>query len=358
MRRLTKCKMTRDGSTVMKILYERRRPSLELIEGAFYGFDPSHGIDVDMWLDDWDESFTRGARIIRVDDRPYAAECFMFDAFYEIVKTCPYDPRETDGFLFSWNDRYFPERKALVEKSISFPEHRQNALYRTGKIDLCGGNVFRGIIPCFPFVIAEALKDAMIRKQIKGVSFFEVDIDPNQTQTENPRAFCVNTSSSVWCTDLIEFDGEDISPDCPFCGDGPLFCPNCTILPHDPFGEDDYCKPFYYHCRSCGKLLLHHGRAGETKIPDRVVKDNPCYTIVKDWQLLNIFPGEQWNGDDLFGVNGAVEGAYMMTRPMLEWMEENQYGPLLALPFRVDVSRCTEEQREKILALVNGGGPV
>ncbi len=93
------------------------------------------------------------------------------------------------------------------------------------------------------------------------------------------------------------------------------------------------------------------GCVSDKEIPDKVVKDNPYYAIVRDQQPPNILPGEQWNGDDLF-QSTSFEMPYVITRPMLEWMEDNQFGPLLAYPFKVDVSRCTPEQRQRILSLV------
>ena len=56
--------------------------------------------------------------------------------------------------------------------------------------------------------------------------------------------------------------------------------------------------------------------------------------------------GEIWDGSD-FLLGSYVSGGYVTGR-VVKWLVDNQYGPVLLIPYPLDVSRCDTEQMNKI----------
>jgi hypothetical protein len=156
-----------------------------------------------------------GTKIFKVGDTLYADELYVSDQTYRLAKRCPFD------------NRVFPEgilKKTHYSEDIDWEAiHFASRIYCSGRIDLCGGNNIRGIVPTnFAFIISEAMKDNILANKFTGFSFYDITANPNQTQIENIRLFGVNAAPILirpYESDLF----ENVSISCPSCNYQPLF---------------------------------------------------------------------------------------------------------------------------------------
>jgi hypothetical protein len=312
---------------------------MELIDGLFWGFEPVDGFDIEPWnisnsyVKLGNEEY-RNAKIFKVEDNtPYADELYVFDQCYRFEKQCPFD------------DRIFPED---ILENVRYDEdfdweaiHFAKRIYCGGRIDLCGGNSLRGIVPAYlDFIISAEMKDNILENNVNGFSFYDITVNPNQTQIENIRLFGINADTILiypYESDLSDLF-ENISPSCPVCGCQPLFCCNC--------------KRYFSSCPQCGTYVFKYDYFPPS--PSQPQDVESIYRVIDHCgRELTIIAGERWNGEDIFIPRGSGHFSYMVTKRFIDFMERNQYGPMIAIPFQVDVSRCTKEQKDRIKALRN-----
>jgi hypothetical protein len=314
----------------MQTIHLAMRESMELIDGAFWGFCPEHGIDIDMWIEDIGKERCLGARIIRSKVRAYAAELWLFDRMYRVEKQCLHDDRIFPEEIFpdGFYDRNFDDSAI----------HKSRQLYCSGRIDLCGNSCLSGIVPCVSLIVSSEMKGRMVDENIRGCSFFDVDINPNQTSIKEPKVFGVNLTSTMYFSNLCTYFDEipEFNNICPFCHKQPMLCYNC--------------KSFFERCPFCGKLIAVYGES-DKNISD--ADNEPIFRVINDFQRGTIIPDEYWNNEDVVLAAGAKDASYIATKRFIDFMEYNNFGPLLAFPYQVDISRCTNEQKNKIKAMLN-----
>lgn len=317
----------------MQITYRKIRESMELVDGVFWGFSIENGFDIDMYIEDNRITELHNMKILRADDFLYASDLELFDYTYYEEKYCPFDDR-----LFAQTIKTDKDQSIEIEKLIDgnfYRLHCTRNVYCSGRIGLCGGNKLNGIVLCHYMIVSEEMKNNIIKEKIKGCSFFNVTVNPNQTRIDNVSLFGVNTKC-ISATDLYSyFDDVPFNNSCPFCNKAPIAC--------------HYCKTYFKHCPYCGKRIASYiSSMSEIDNNDETLP----YLIYCDFNDVNIIPGEYWQGEDLFEVTGATVGM-IGTKRFFDFLEQHQYGPLIASPFQVDVSRCTNEQKDRIRALLD-----
>ncbi|MDR0391414.1 MAG: hypothetical protein LBH59_05880 [Planctomycetaceae bacterium] len=306
---------------------------MELIDGVFWGFSPANGFDIDMFIEDNRITELRNMKIIRADNFPYAVEMELFDYTYYTEKCCPFDDRLITKTLKNDKDKLI-ELKELM-KGNSYSLHSTRDVYCSGRVDLCGGNKLSGIVPCHYMIISEEMKENIIKEKIEGCSFFNITVCPNQTSIDNISLLGINTKY-ISTIDLYSyFEDVKFNNVCPFC-DKVVAC--------------YYCKTYPEYCPHCGKQIAIYVSSSSQIDKD---KETLQYAICYDFESINIIPGEYWEGEDLLEVTGANCGGYIGTKRFFDFMERHQYGPIIASPFQVDISRCTKEQKDRIKALLN-----
>jgi hypothetical protein len=284
---------------------------MQLIDGAFWGFRPVDGFDIENTIESIGVEKYQYAKIFQVDDTPYTEDLYVSNQTYKVEKQCPFDDRIFPDYIL--NIGYF------YDDFDSNAIHRSKHIYCGGVIDLCGGNNLCGIVPThFAFIISEELKDNIIRNEFRGFSFYDIIVCPNQTSIKNIRLFGVNTNEFPFRPYHQQNVFENISPCCPVCDYQPLFCSNC--------------ERYFAKCPRCNTKL---------------------YNIVNEWgRNATVIAGESWNGNDIFIPYLTDIADYIVTKRVMDFIERNQYGPIIALPFQVDVSRCTDEQKSQIYSLL------
>ncbi|MDR2643867.1 MAG: hypothetical protein LBC74_13875 [Planctomycetaceae bacterium] len=306
---------------------------MELVDGVFWGFSNGDGFDIDMYIEDNRITEFHNMKILRADNFPYAYELELFDYTYYEEKYCPFDDRLLPKIIKTDNDQFI-EIKKLIDDNF-YRLHCTLNVYCSGRVDLCGGNKLNGIVPCHYMIVSEEMKDNIIKEKIEGCSFFNITVNPNQTSIDNVSLFGINMKY-ISATDLYSyFDDIPFSDVCPFCNKAPIAC--------------YYCKTYPKHCPYCGKKIASYiSSMSEIDNKDETLP----YLICCDFNDENIIPGEYWQGEDLLEITGA-RVSVIGTKRFFDFMEQHQYGPLVALPFQVDVSRCTNEQKDRIRALLD-----
>jgi hypothetical protein len=104
----------------MQITYKKIRESTELVDGVFWGFDPVGGFDIDMFIEDNRITELQNAKIIRVNNSPYAAEFNLFNYTYYTEKYCPFDNQLLPKTLKNDKELLIEMQKLLEEKIFSF----------------------------------------------------------------------------------------------------------------------------------------------------------------------------------------------------------------------------------------------
>ncbi|MDR2171336.1 MAG: hypothetical protein LBP59_14430 [Planctomycetaceae bacterium] len=307
---------------------------MELVDGAFWGFNTASGFDIDMFIEDNRITDLHNAKIISVKNFPYAAEFEFFNYTYFTEKCCPFDEQPSIQQLKSEKDHLIEIQKIIDDNFYSYSLHRTRYVYCGGMVDLCGGNNLSGIVPCNSMIVSEEMKNNIIKEKINGCSFFNMTVCPNQTSIDNVLLSGINMKY-IYTTDLFSyFEDVTFNNTCPFCNEV-IAC--------------RYCKTYPEYCPFCGKQVSSY-ISSLTQIDNN--NETLQYLIYDDFKLVNIIPGEYWNGEDLLEFIGAKGGHYIGTKRFFDFLECHQYGPIIALPLQVDVSRCTDEQKNRINALL------
>jgi hypothetical protein len=184
------------------------------------------------------------------------------------------------------------------------------------------------------------MKNDIIKENIKGCSFYSVIASPNQTSIDNVLLFGIKLKHILMDDLYSYFDDVTFDNTCPFCNKSPIVC--------------SYCKIYIEYCPYCGKQI-----ATEISSLSQINsnKETLPYLLYSgdDIKPTNIIPGEYWQGEDLLDVTGAkYPVSYVGTKRFFDFLERHQYGPIIALPFQVDVSQCTDDQSGGLKKLDRG----
>lgn len=192
------------------------------------------------------------------------------------------------------------------------------------------GTMAGPIIPCDErLLVNPAVNEQLRRSGLKGADTIRakiavIDDEFLDREIDTPEIYAlVHPGASFWRRRVM------VPPvnECPFCGNGPIICPECGQL------------NFNYRCPKCGEVARKHLPLEEMAT---VPKGEKAIMVVGGSKKGPILDASRWDGSDFCGGNGIV------TRRAVDFLLRIHAGPFRAKPLRAYVGSCTPEQRERL----------
>ncbi len=221
----------------------------------------------------------------------------------------------------------------------------------TSYLEFSGGSEVDYFIPsiCNPLLMTEEFAQILVKESFTGVTPCRIDQKSIDELKENDCYFQETTEAlpNLCFCDLERYEGAEALFQ--HYSRSPIRCGKCG----SPNGFCLQCQGWAFQCPECGErnnwsedpqaynLQTDRSKNCFRVIPGYDYDDRSRYKIVEHASPLR---GEMWSGNDFFNFGGDPG----CSGKVAKWLVENQYGPVVLLPYPVDVSKCTKEQREKI----------
>jgi hypothetical protein len=217
-----------------------------------------------------------------------------------------------------------------VPSCAAYPTHTRHV--RSKYSWVASGDDLSPFIPSLGLIAGEAvLVRGDVAKQLRATSFSGFKLIATQPfdYEGQPRKL----SQPVF---IIEFMGKRcdkivISPDvpnkCPFCGDGPIVCPECRNV-------------YYPECPKCRKEYAAEQKrpGGKWEYVDRLKG-----LFTEDHRTLI---GRDWDGSDFHG--GGADNPRYISKRVLDWLLGLHAAPFAVTSVTVDTTGMTDEQLAKL----------
>lgn len=268
-------------------------------------------------------------------------------------------PQGADSVSFCGGDYHL--EFASKECPICLPEGVKRRYYETPeKFTYFGfhrGTDVEYFFPCYKTIVTEKMKDALNKTAFTGYDYLLVEnMDdfalfpdpprkPDEPLTE-PKLFLLIYSGKGDDREFARWLNLEYGFICKACGWGPRICPICDGY----VNECPKCGPQEYDGKGSSQDFFEFTR--KKPLPDEIrfanCVDFPYYKKIDAFfsPKMPCLVGEMWDGSDFVKSEGNFTG--FITGRVAQWIVENRYGPVLLVPYPVDISRCNKEQLETI----------
>lgn len=237
-------------------------------------------------------------------------------------------PRDTDFVWFEFSSEE-------VAKCFTCPVSKQHVTKSWREVfraDSCGGPLFSAFIPATEhhnFVI-DIFRERLEKTPFTGMRFTDVEYIVIQGDPPPKVTYCLSAKGAN-CRMPMEV--KDAANACPFCGQGPLVCPQCAFIMRQ--------------CFKCGE---------ETCVPVALRKpdDQKRLGLSKSF-LMDIcqFDLTKWDGRDFVNCGGEQ----VVSCRVLDWLTEVHAGPWIAEPWLVELDGLSADRFDQLLEVAGSDAP-
>jgi len=191
-----------------------------------------------------------------------------------------------------------------------------------GSLALHGSAIAESFVPCYEIIVTEPFVESLKHTEFSGYECFPLEFF-SYTNRDQPNMFLLECKGNAY--DQSDKNIFAKYPDyCVNCHWGPQICPEC----HGVVTECPNCRSKDFAC--------------DVEFPEELLLSQrielPYFDGMESYFPLSC---EWWDGTDF--INGQI-----ISGRVAKWLVENEHGPVFLLPYPADISKCSEEQLERI----------